>query len=166
MNTNAQKEKQKVIALLTGIIVMLLIILFSSLSYIRATSPVRQAKTEAIQLAEQYAKIEQVDQFYWFTREQTYFSVLGKNDQQQEVIAIIPKSGEKVTVLAQEEGLTEDEAKEKIFNEYPSETLRKATLGMFEDKPVWEVMTKDDKGNNYYLLDFKDGKEVKVIRDI
>jgi uncharacterized protein YpmB len=37
---------------------------------------------------------------------------------------------------------------------------------MFEDKPVWEVMTKDDKGNNYYLLDFKDGKEVKVIRNI
>ena len=166
MTADDQKEKRKIIALLIGITILLLIILFSSLSYIRATSPIRQAKAEATQLAKQYANIEEVDRFYWFTREDTYFSVLGKNQEQQDVVAIIPKSGENVTVLAQDEGLTEDEAKEKIFKDYPRETLRKATLGMFEDQPVWEVMTKGNKGNNYYLLDFKDGKEVKVIRNI
>ena len=166
MNREEKSEKRKVIGLLSGIIILLLIILFSSIFYIRSSRPMRQAKQEATELAQQYASIEDVERFYWFTREETYFTVLGKDDKQQEMIAIIPKSGEKITVLKQSDGLTEADAKEAVRAAHPEETIQKADLGIFNKQPVWEIMTKGNQGKSYFLLDFKTGEEVKVISNI
>ena len=59
-----------------------------------------QAK-EATAIAKTSANLETVDKFYWFTRKNTYFTLTGKNDKGTEIIVIVPKSGEKVTVLNQ-----------------------------------------------------------------
>jgi Uncharacterized protein conserved in bacteria len=166
MEQETKSEKRRIIALMSGIILLLLIILFSSIFYIRSSRPMAQAKQEAVEIAKQYASIEDVEHFYWFNREETYFTVLGKDDKQQEMIAIIPKSGSKITVLKQSDGLSEADAKEAIRVAHPEEAVKKATLGMFNKQPVWEVMTKGNQGNTYFLLDFKTGKEVKVISNI
>lgn len=163
---NEKREKHQVIVLMTGIIILLLIILFSSVFYIRSSRPMRQARQEATELAKEYANMEEVEDFYWFTREETFFSVVGKDKEQREVIAIIPKSGEKVTILNQSDGLNEEEVNKIVSKEYPEETIKKTTLGMVDNQPVWEVMTKGTHGNNYYLLAFKDGEEIKVIENI
>ena len=166
MEQETRSEKRKIIGLLSGIVILLLIILFSSIFYIRSTRPMAQAKQEATEIAKQYASIEDVERFYWFTREETYFTVLGKDDKQQEMIAIIPKSGSKITVLKQSDGLSEAAAKDAIRVAHPKEIVQKATLGMFKKQPVWEIMTKGDHGQSYFLLDFKTGQEVKVISNI
>lgn len=166
MAMNEKRERRQVMALMTGIVLLLLLILFSSIFYIRSSRPMRQAKQEASQLAKEYANIETVADFYWFTREETYFSVVGTNTEQEEMIAIIPKSGEKVTILKQSDGLSESEARAVIAENHPEEVIKKAALGMADDQPVWEILTESAQGNNYYLLDFKDGTELNVIQNI
>lgn len=129
----------------------------------------RQARQEAVEIAEEYANIDTVDDFYWFTREETYFTVMGKDENDRALAVIIPKSGDKVRVEEQSEGLSEQEAKQAVLQEHEDETIEKASLGIVDNDPVWEVVTtdeNDDEGSNYYLLQFQDGEEVKNLRDI
>ena len=85
----------------------------------------------------------------------------------QEIAVIIPKSGEKVKVLAQKDGITEQEAKEKIAQAHPEVQIEKASLGMYDNQAVWEVVGKNSKDQfNYYLLSFESGKEIKTITGI
>ncbi|MDN6290289.1 MAG: DUF5590 domain-containing protein [Tetragenococcus koreensis] len=167
---NEKREKQKVTALFVISMVLLFIIFFSIIFYIRASRPMRQAKQEAVEIAEEYANIDTVDDFYWFTRDETYFTVMGKDENDRDLAVIIPQSGNKVTVEQQDEGLTEQEARQAVLQEHENETVEKTSLGMVDDTPVWEVVTTDDngdsEGSNYYLLQFEDGEEVNSLRDI
>lgn len=169
MPDNEKREKYKVTALFVTSMVLLFIIFFSIIFYIRASRPMRQAKQEAVEIAEEYANIDTVDDFYWFTREETYFTVMGKDDSGHDLAVIIPKSGNKVTVEQQDEGLSEQEAKQAVLQEHENESVEKASLGMVDNTPVWEVVTTDDdnaQASNYYLLQFDNGEEVKNLRDI
>lgn len=167
LDTNSAKQK-KLNRWLLGIVTFLLIILVAgTMIFIRSNRPMQQAKREAVQMAEKYADLETVDQFYWFNREQTYFTVVGKNKSQEEIIVIIPKSGDKVRVLAQKDGLTEVQAEETVKTNYPDMTIEKANLGIYRDQTAWEITAKDDQGAiYYYLLNFNDGKIIKVIKKI
>ncbi len=166
MDKAQNKERKKVIVLFTTIVVLLLIILFASIFYIRSSRPMRQAKNEATAYAKKYANIETVDEFYWFNRGETSFTVLGTDKSGQELVVSIPKSGSKVSVFQQSEGVTEEQARALVQKEHPGETFKKANLGMFEDQPTWEIVTKTDNGLNYYLLQFKDGAEIKAITNV
>ena len=161
------KEKTINRVLLGLIIALLAIIVCSSIFYLRSSRPRMQAKQEAIEIAKKYADLEEVDHFYWFTRKNTYFSLTGKNDKGQEIAVIIPKSGEKVKVMDQKNGLTEQEAKQKIAEAHLEVQIEKASLGMYEDQAVWEIVGKNSNDQlNYYLLSFESGKEVKTITGI
>ncbi|WP_062804935.1 DUF5590 domain-containing protein [Enterococcus pernyi] len=165
---NQTNKEHTINRILLGLIIALLaVIVISTIFYLRATRPMTQAKQEATKLAEQYANLEEVDQFYWFTREATYFSLTGQNDKGQDIAVIIPKSGERVKVLEQKAGLTEEAARQEISKQHPDQQVEKAFLGMYKDEPVWEVITKtSDDQLNYYLLSFKTGEEVKVISGV
>ena len=167
MDTNSARQ-QKLNRWLLGIIIFLLIVIVSaSMLFIRSNRPMQQAKKEAVKMAEKYADIEDVDQFYWFNREKTYFTVIGKNKSGESLVVIIPKSGEKVKVLDQKTGLTEQQAENKFIEDYPDLTFEKANLGIYRDQTAWEVTAKDEKGAiQYYLLAFSDGKTIKVIKGI
>ncbi|WP_376765631.1 cell wall elongation regulator TseB-like domain-containing protein [Enterococcus durans] len=168
-NKKKKTAKEKIInRVLLGLIIFLLaVIVFSSIFYLRSSRPMMQAKKEATEIAEKYADLKEVDRFYWFTRKKTYFSLTGKNDKGQEIVVVIPKSGEKVKVLAQKDGLTEKEAKQKIADAYPDIQVEKATLGMYDDQVVWEITGENSHNElNYYLIAFDTGKEVKTITDI
>ena len=58
----------------------------------------RQARNEAIEIAQKYTDLKEVDQFYWFNRRSS-FSLVGTDDKENKIVVIIPKSGEKVSVL-------------------------------------------------------------------
>lgn len=161
------KEQRRVVILLIAITTLLVLIIFSSIFYLRASRPMRQARSEAIDIAEEYTDLAEVDQFYWFTRETTSFSIVGKDTNDKEIVVIIPKSGEKVTVYNQEDGLTEAQAQQVVKEAHPDQTLQKATLGLYEDEPAWEIMTKDSEGTlSYFLIAFKDGKEINTITNM
>ncbi len=167
MKKETTKEKTINRVLLGLIIFLLAVIVLSSIFYLRSSRPAMQAKKEAIEIAEKYANMDEVDHFYWFTRKKTYFSLTGTNDKGKEIAVIIPKSGEKIKVLDQAKGLTEKEAKEKIAETHPGIQIEKASLGMYDEKAVWEITGKENDGKlNYYLIAFDSGDEVKTIKGI
>ncbi|MFC4770920.1 cell wall elongation regulator TseB-like domain-containing protein [Enterococcus hermanniensis] len=167
MDTNSTKQ-QKLNHWLVGIIIFLLIVIVSvSMLFIRSNRPMQQAKKEAVKMAEKYADIEDVDHFYWFNLEKTYFTVTGKNKSGESLVVIIPKSGDKVKVLDQKAGMTEQQIENKFIEDYPDLTFEKANLGIYHDQTAWEVTAKDEAGAiQYYLLAFSDGKMIKVIKGI
>ncbi len=160
-----RRAKQVDILIICGVI-LALIIFVSSIVYTRVSRPVRQAKAEATQIAQRAANIETVENFYWFTRDETYFSIVGLDNKEEEMIVIIPQSGNKITILQQSEGLTENEARRMVKKNHPEEAVKKANLGVVDEKIVWEVMTENDAGIMYYLIDFKEGQEIDALQII
>lgn len=160
MNKAEKKERKKIVILFSCIVALLLLILFSAIFYIRASRPIRQAKEEAIQLAKEHVPLKRVDQFYWFTREATYFSLIGETEAGENVVVIIPKTGDKMLIFDEKDGLTETQAREIVREMVPEEKIKKTTLGVFEEQVVWEVMTKVNDELRYYLIDFKEGELV------
>lgn len=167
MKNEAKTEQRVGIVLISIIVLLLTIIVLASVFYIRSNRPMAQAKAEATEIAEKYANIKTVDKFYWFTRKETYFSILGKDDTNKEVAVIIPKSGDKVKVVDQKDGLSQNQAEQLVLSEQPKESILKSSLGLYEKEPVWEIVTENSKGDlTYYLISFSDGKEVHVIKDV
>ncbi|EOH99558.1 hypothetical protein UAW_00710 [Enterococcus haemoperoxidus ATCC BAA-382] len=162
-----QNEARKTKILVSVIAVLLVIIVMITISYIRSTHPRTQAKKEATAIAKKYAHLETVDNFYWFTRKDTYFSVTGKDDKGENLAVIIPKSGDKVTVLNQKDGVEEGHIRQIMETDYKEKRIQKISLGLYKDKPTWEVVTKNEDGSlNYYLLSFEKAEEIMIIKNV
>ena len=150
-------------------IVTVLIILFSCLIIfaIGANRPAARAKAEAVEIAKSHTDLKDVSTFYWFTREESYFSLLGNDSKNNEIIVMIPQNGEKVIVLNQADGLKEDDAAVKVATAKPEVEIMRVNLGMAKGKPSWEVVAKNNEGGlNYYLVDFKSGNIVDSIEHV
>ena len=162
-----RNETRKIKILISVIAILLIIIVTITIFYIRSTHPRTQAKKEATEIAKEYAHLETIDNFYWFTRKETYFSVTGQNDQGEKLAVIIPKSGEKVTVLNQKDGVEEGHIRQILETDYKEKNIQKISLGLYDDKPTWEIVTKnDDHTLNYYLLSFEKAEEIMVIKNV
>lgn len=162
-----RNELRKNKILLSIIAALLVIIVMITIFYVRSTQPRTQAKKEAIQIAKEYAHLESVDQFYWFTRKETYFSVTGKDEKGEAVAVIIPKSGEKVTVLNQKDGVDEGHIRQIIETDYHEKDIQKISLGLYDGKPTWEVVTQNEDGSlSYYLLSFEKAEEIMIIKNV
>lgn len=162
-----QNEARKTKILVSVIAVLLVIIVMITIFYSRSTYPRTQAKKEATKIAKEYAHLETVDNFYWFTRKETYFSVTGKDNKGEELAVIIPKKGEKVTVLNQKNGIDEEKIRQIITNDYKEKNIQKISLGLYKDTPTWEIVTQNEDGSlNYYLLSFEKAEEIMVIKNV
>ncbi|MGM0124939.1 hypothetical protein IGI37_002333 [Enterococcus sp. AZ194] len=166
MNREAKTEKRVGLIFISVIAILLTVIVLTSIFYIRSNRPMAQAKAEAVEIAEKYAHVKTVDKFYWFTRKETYFSVLGNDDKNQAVAVIISKSGDTVKVVNQKDGLSEQQAEQVVLSEHPGESVLKRNLGLYEKEPAWEIVTKNGQDElAYYLISFSDGKELNVIKE-
>lgn len=161
------KETRTIKILLAIIAILLVVIVSGIIIYIRSTNPMTQAKKEAIEIAQKSANLTSVDEFYSFNRKKTFFSVTGKDKNGTELAVIIPKAGKNVTVLEQKDGISESQIRQIIATDYSNEKIEKISLGMFEDKPAWEVVTENANGTlSYYVLSFEKAEELSAIRDI
>ena len=153
-----KKEKKRITVLLTLLAILLAILVTIIIFFVRTNQPMAQAKKEATAIAKTSANLETVDKFYWFTR---------KNDKGTQIVVIVPKSGEKVTVLNQKDGQTEQQITDIVAKAHPDESVMKATLGLYDKRPAWEVVTENDQGVlTYYLMSFDKGEEINVVKDI
>lgn len=160
-------EKKRIKLLLAVTTVLLAIIVCMVIIFIRSNHSMSQAKKEAIVIAKEYANLESVDQFYWFTRKETSFSLTGKDDKGNEIVVIIPKSGEAGKVLNQKDGVSEGQIRQVVTQDYKQSTIKKVNLGLYDGEATWEVVTENpDKSLNYYLLSFENAEEINVIKNI
>lgn len=167
MATTEKKDRRLEWGLVTLILVLLaLIVGFVTVMY-RSNRPYAQAEEEATAIAKKYTDLTKVSDFYWFTRDETYFSLLGADKKGNEIAVIVPKDGNKVTVLNQKDGLSELAAMQNVAKAYPKEKVKQAKLGIYKEAPVWEVTTTSDSGKvNYVLVSFDKGEEIKKVSDI
>lgn len=168
MKENEELAEQKKIKILLALIAALLVVIVGMvIIFTRSNHAMAQAEKEATKIAKEYAKLETVDDFYWFTRKETSFSVVGKDANGTELVVLIPKSGNQVKVLNQKDGVSEEQIRQVVMKDYQQSKIKKVNLGLYDGKATWEVITENpDRSFNYYLLSFENAEEINVIKNI
>lgn len=149
------------------LILIILIFLVGWSIYAVGNHPKAEAERQATTIAKRYANLKTRTDFYIYNRENTYYTVAGKNNKGQRILVIVPQKNGSVRVVKQSTGLTEQQALAQVkSNEHPKRVL-KAVPGIFNDKVVWEVTYLNSKGNLCYdLVNFKTGSYVQQINNL
>lgn len=157
-----KKSKYRIwAAIITGVLAVVLVIFFM------AISPMRSAHRQVSDLAERYAGIKEESAFYRYDRNKTYYTIAGTNDKKQKIYAIIAKNGKKINIYQQSEGVSEAKARQLARQDTSLKKITHVGLGMYKNKPTWEVSYLNKQDNLCYdLIDFKSGKVVKTIQNI
>ena len=149
------------------LILIILIFLVGWCIYAVGNHPKAEAERQATTIAKRYANLKTRTDFYIYNRENTYYTVAGKNNKGQKILVIVPQKNGSVRIVKQSTGLTEQQALAQVkSNEHPKKVL-KAVPGIFNDKVVWEVTYLNSKGNLCYdLINFKTGSYVQQINNL
>ena len=149
------------------LILIILIFLVGWSIYAVGNHPKAEAERQATTIAKRYANLKTRTGFYIYNRENTYYTVAGKNNKGQRILVIVPQKNGSVRIVKQSTGLTEQQALAQVkSNEHPKRVL-KAVPGIFNDKVVWEVTYLNSKGNLCYdLINFKTGSYVQQINNL
>jgi len=133
------------------------------LFFFKARKTLLTDKVRISEVAKEVVGMKKIDRYYTFTRKGTYLGVLGKDRLKKNVYVLVKDNGNKAIVLDKDQGITEEKASSLVLSH--DRKIAKVTaveLGIYNKKPVWEVVAKDyDDKYNYYLLDFKTGKKIK-----
>ncbi|RHH66534.1 peptidase [Vagococcus sp. AM17-17] len=150
-------RENRVIKYLT--ITLIAIIVIISVIMYQSTATYRSTKRQAVEIAKNLGHINKVDEFYWFTRQENTYSVVGKDDKNEEKIVMIPENGKEALVVYANKGINQDDAIQAVLDTKETKKIKKVSLGLFKDEPVWEI-TAESKDNHlvYYLVDFYSGK--------
>lgn len=157
-------RENRIIKYLT--LTLIAIIVLISIVFYLSTSAYRSTKKQAVTIAKELGQIETVDDFYWFTRQENTYSVVGRDEENIEKIVMIPENGKQALVVNADKGVNRDEAIQAVLEKDETKNIKKITLGLVNNKPVWEV-TATSKDNHlvYYLVDFYSGKvEDKTLK--
>ncbi|VSN83357.1 peptidase propeptide and ypeb domain-containing protein [Streptococcus pneumoniae] len=136
---------------------ILFVVISGSFLYMVSLSmkPYQTAKSEGEKLAQQYAgleQVDQVDQVDLYNGLESYYSVLGRNKQQEALAVLIGKDDHKIYVYQLNQGVSQEKA-ETVSKEKGAGEIDKITFGRYQDKPIWEVKS----GSDFYLVDFETG---------
>lgn len=73
--------------------------------------PYQTAKSEGEKLAQQYAGLEKADQVDLYNGLESYYSVLGRNKQQEALAVLIGKDDHKIYVYQLNQGISQEKQK-------------------------------------------------------
>ena len=148
------------------LIVIIVVVLLLWGGFAIANHPKKVAEKQAVSLAKKYGHLKSTSAFYIYNRDQTYYTVAGKNKKKQKLLVLVSQKGN-IRVEKQADGLTAAEAKAKVRADEKPKKILKVALGVFNDKVVWEVTYRNQKGNLCYdLINFKNGKYVQQINNL
>lgn len=165
-----QREQSRGSALRTIRNVLLTILVLLLLGwgvYAVANQPRAAAWRQTITLAEKYAHLHSPGHFYIFNRESTYYTIAGRNQDNQPILVIVPQHGGNIRVVKQQSGVSEQQVRAMVTStRHPAEILKVAP-GVFNDKVVWEVTYRNHKGSLCYdLISFKSGHYIQNINNL
>lgn len=149
------------------ILILIIVVVAVIATYGIANHPRAVAKAEAVRLAKRYGGLTSTNAFYIYNRDQTYYSVSGKNAKGQGVLVIVPQKGGNLRVEKTNSGLSAADVRTKTRqNKHPSRILKVAP-GVFNNHVVWEVTYRNHQGQLCYdLINFKTGKYISQIKNI
>lgn len=157
---------QRLVNSLTAIIVILLIVFMGI--FMMSQQSINQAQAETEQLVALDHPIKQVNKFYWLTTpEETFFSLDFTDQEGEGRYAIVAQEGGDVVYYKHNEIISENDAKGLTLNYTESKDIIQARLGMYNNKPVWEVtFTNEDDAMNYYYIDAQTGEWIQTIANL
>lgn len=153
---------------LIGVIIVLTsFILGVVVIYNRSVSPYNQAEEEALVIAEREAGVNNVDEFYWYNGTETYFTVTGTTENDEELIVIIRQDDGSIVTLPVNETISKNEAIRQVIDEQSPERILQARIGLEGETPVWEVSYRNENGRiGYYTLALENGEWIRTIDNI
>lgn len=137
--------------------------------YINALEPKKDAETLATKIALDETDIKTVESFSLFNGSSSYYVVKGKNDSEETLIAWIPerKENRKIVVKKEKDGISRDEAIQKLYDKKKPEKIMSVKLGMENNIPLWEIYYRSNEDLiNYYYVDFETGEWLKDIQNL
>lgn len=148
------------------LIFLVLSLTFLSL-FMKSQAKFNQAEDEAVRLVGYDYKIRRVNDFYWATTDETYFSLDFIDQEHQERYAIISQDGGEVRYYDKDEFITAHEAQAITSQDLEVTKFLQTRLALLNNEPVWEVTIKNQNGLlAYYYLNAMTGEWIKKIENI
>lgn len=124
--------------------------------YHNAAKPIADAEKQAIEIAKEHVKINNIIETSFFNGDEPYHVIRAANENDREIIIwVSEKNPDKIIVESAQNGLTKEQVKEYAFSELDIKELKDIRIGMKYNIPVWEI-TFIDSNNRYsfYYLTF------------
>lgn len=153
--------------IIISIIIAAVGISVASVIYMNAINPVKEAKQKAIQIAQDETALVEVDDFSLYHGQETFYIVKGKDNDGTSIYVWIPEKEGRIIVRKQADGITEQEAINKLKEEKDPKEIISVRLGMEKGIPLWEIYYRSEGDLiNYYYVDFKTGDWLKKIENL
>lgn len=149
------------------VIIIAVIIGISAYIYFQSVKPLKEAENKAIQIAMEETKLTEADDFTLYHGQETYYIVEGKDENGTNIYVWVPEKEGRVIVRKQEDGVTKQEAINKLMEEKNPQEIISVRLGMEKNIPLWEIYYRSEGDLiNYYYVDFKTGEWLKKIENL
>lgn len=127
--------------------------------YFSAVEPVKLAEKRAVTLANKKVQLSKVQDFHLYNGLETVNVIEGNNKKGEKIIVWIPDKSKKVFVKKAKEGLSKEEAVQKLLQEKKPKKIISVRLGMENNIPLWEIYYRSDNNLiNYYYVHFETGE--------
>lgn len=152
----------------TTISIILLVILVGMFwLFMESQASIYQAEDEAVAIVEVDYPVKQVNEFYWVTFDETFFSLDFIDNQEVQRYAIISQEGGDTDYYTYDELISEPQAKELTLANMGEVDIIQARLGKLANNPVWEITLRNANGTlTYYYLNAVNGTWVQTIENI
>ncbi|EKN69574.1 hypothetical protein BABA_09116 [Neobacillus bataviensis LMG 21833] len=135
--------------------------------YFSAVEPIKVAEKKAITLANKKVQISKVQDFHIYNGLEAINVIEGNNKKGEKVIVWIPNKSKKVFVKKAKDGLSKEEAVQKLLQERNPQKIISVRLGMEKNIPLWEIYYRSDNNLiNYYYVHFETGEWLKKIENL
>lgn len=150
-----------------SLIAMLLFIAAVTSILNKSLGPLKQAKAETVSIAQKEASLAEVDDFFWYNGDETYFTVTGKDKDSKKIIFLLKQAGGSFEVIEQEGSLSKSEAIKKVRELENPEHILEARIGKHKGLAVWEVSFRQENGKiAYTMLSLETGEWLRTIKNI
>jgi len=135
--------------------------------YFSSVEPVKAAEEKAVKLANKSVQISKVQDFHIYNGLETVNVIEGKNNKGEKIIVWIPEKSKKVLVHKAKEGISKEEAVQKLLQEKKPKKIISVRLGMEKNIPLWEIYYRSENNLiNYYYVHFETGEWLKKIENL
>ncbi|MGR3764801.1 cell wall elongation regulator TseB-like domain-containing protein [Rossellomorea sp. NS-SX7] len=139
----------------------------SVLLYKSARSPVEAEFDQASKRVLDETSINKIEKVSIYHGAKSYTVITGMDDQNEKVVAFVPEKKEEIIVKKWADGISKEQAINKLNDEKQPEEILSVRLGHESVGPVWEITYLDKQKNlNYFYLLFSNGEWWKKIENL
>ncbi|CAH2715771.1 putative protein YpmB [Neobacillus rhizosphaerae] len=150
------------------IVLFILVVLGISIKvYLSAVKPVNAAENKAVTLVKNKTQLNKVQDFHIYNGLETVNVIEGLNKKGEKIIVWIPEKSKKIIVRKAKDGLSKEEAIQKLLQEKKPKKIISVRLGMEKNIPLWEIYYRSENNLiNYYYIVFETGEWWKKIENL